>query len=99
MTEEYKAELWDRYARGESVAVIARAVGRHAVTIAEFIREAGGIRPRLASRSDARLSLVEREEISRGLAAGESLRTIAARLGRAPSTVSREVTRNGGRCR
>jgi IS30 family transposase len=66
------------------------------VTVAEFIRKAGGVRPPRSCRSDARLSLEEREEISRGLAAGESLRTIASRLGRAPSTVSREVQRNGG---
>lgn len=67
MTDEYKAELWDRYARGETAAVIARAVGRHAVTVAEFIRQAGGIRPPRASRSEARLTLAQREEISRDL--------------------------------
>jgi IS30 family transposase len=97
LTEEYKADLWDRYGRGESASVIARAVGRHVVTVAEFIRDAGGIRPARVCRSDVRLSLDEREEISRGLAAGDTLRTIAERLGRAPSTVSREVKRNGGR--
>jgi IS30 family transposase len=96
LTDEYKDALWDRYARGESASAIARAVGRHHVTVAEFIRKAGGIRPPRSCRSDARLALGEREEISRGLAAGESLRAIAARLGRAPSTVSREVARNGG---
>ncbi len=99
LTEQYKTELWDRYGRGESASVIARAVGRHVVTVAEFIRDAGGIRPPPACVSDVRLSLVEREEISRGLAAGDSLRTIATRLGRAPSTVSREVKRHGGRGR
>ena len=96
LTGEYKDALWDRYGRGESAAVIARAVARHPVTVAEFIRKAGGIRPPRSCRSDARLSLNEREEISRGLAAGDSLRSIASRLGRAPSTVCREVGRNGG---
>jgi IS30 family transposase len=79
--------------------VIARAMGRHPTTIAEFIRDAGGIRPPCPHRSDKRLSLTEREEISRGLAAGHSFRSIAKRLGRAPSTVSREINRNGGRTR
>ena len=97
MTEQYKADLWDRYGRGESASAIARALGRHVVTVAEFIRDAGGIRPPRLCRSDVRLSLDEREEISRGLAAGDSMRAIAKRLGRAPSTVSREVGRHGGR--
>jgi IS30 family transposase len=83
----------------ETAAVIARALGRHPTTVAEFIREAGGIRPPRPRRSDKRLSLAEREEISRGLAAGQSLRAIVNRLGRASSTVSREVSRNGGRTR
>lgn len=77
--------------------MIARAFGRHPVTVAEFIRDAGGIRPPRTQPSRMRLSLHEREEISRDVAAGESLRAIATRLGRAPSTVSREVARNGGR--
>jgi IS30 family transposase len=77
--------------------VIARAVSRHVVTVAEFIRDAGGIRPPRVARSGVRLSLGEREEISRGLAAGVSIRAIARRLGRAPSTVSREMQRHGGR--
>lgn len=97
LTEEYKTALWERYARGQSASAIARAVGRHPVTVAEFIRNAGGIRPRRVCRSQARLSLAEREEISRGLAYGLSLRVIAGRIGPAPSTVSREVERNGGR--
>jgi IS30 family transposase len=69
------------------------------VTVGAFIREAGGIRPPRVCPSGVRLAVAEREEISRGLAAGASVRAIAARLGRAPSTISREVARNGGRGR
>lgn len=64
LTDEYKAALWERYAKGESVSRIARVVGRHPVTVAQFIRDAGGIRPPQARGSQARLSLAEREEIS-----------------------------------
>jgi IS30 family transposase len=96
LTEEYKADLWERCGRGESASAIARAVGRHPVTIAEFFREAGGIRPARPCQSGVRLSLDDREKISRGLAAAESVRAIARGLGRAPSTISREITRNGG---
>lgn len=99
LTVEYTTEIWERYKRGETAAVIARAMGRHPTTIAEFIRDAGGIHPPGPCPSDKRLSLTEREEISRGLAAGQSLRAIAKRLGRAASTVSREFGCNGGRSR
>jgi IS30 family transposase len=77
-------------------SVIGPAFGRPAQTIRGLIRRAGGIAPVSRQRSSRHLSLREREEISRGLGAGESLRAIARRLGRAPSTVSREVGRNGG---
>ena len=97
MTEADKAEVWRRYADGASAAMIARALGFAAPSVAEFIRKAGGIRPKAQCMSPARLSLEDREEISRGVAAGESVRCIAKRLGRAPSTISREITRNGGR--
>jgi IS30 family transposase len=96
MSVEDKAEVWERYGRGQTAAVIARAMGWHPSSVAEFIRDAGGIRPPRVCPSPLRLSLAEREEISRGLAAGESLRAIAGRRRRAPSTVSREVGRNGG---
>jgi len=72
-------------------------MGMYGSSVRNYIRKAGGIRPRPLKRSRIALSLQEREEISRGLAAGDSLRTIAARIGRSPSTVSREVTRNHGR--
>jgi IS30 family transposase len=97
MTEADKAEVWRRYGDGASAAMIAKAMGFHATSVAEFIRKAGGIRPAPRCVSPARLSPTDREEISRGLAAGESLRCIARRLDRAPSTISREITRNGGR--
>ena len=91
------AELWARRAAGETGTRIARHMGMYGSSVRNYIRKAGGIRPRPRKRSLIALSLQEREEISRGLAAGDSLRTIAARIGRSPSTVSREVTRNQGR--
>jgi IS30 family transposase len=97
MTEADRAEVWQRYRNGDSAAMIGRTMGWAPASVAEFIRHAGGIRPTPPCRSPLRLSLEEREEISRDLAAGDSLRCIARRLGRAPSTISREVDRNGGR--
>ena len=97
MTGADKAEVWQRYGKGQSASAIARAMGWAPASVAEFIRNAGGIRPKPRCRPALRLSLDEREEISRGLAAGESLRCIATRLRRSPSTISREVDRNGGR--
>ncbi len=89
-------QLWDCYAAGETAAVIARKLGRPYVTVNDRIREAGGVRPLIPRAPERALTLIEREEISRGLAAGVSLRCIAASLGRPASTVSREVARNGG---
>jgi IS30 family transposase len=99
LTEQCKAELWERWSQGESLASMARSVGRPMATVNEFIGKHGGIRPAKVCRAEIRLSLAEREEISRGLSAGLSVRAIADGLGRAPSTVSREVRRNGGRGR
>ncbi len=90
-------ELWARRAAGETGTRIARHMGLDATKLRSYIHEAGGVRPRLAKKSPRALNLQEREEISRGLAAGNSLRSIAARMGRSPSTVSREVARNLGR--
>jgi len=96
-------EIWRRIGAGESTAVIAAAVGCSPDTISGLLRRTSGIRPpvtrgpRTQSPSGRRLSFDEREEISRGLRAGESLRRIARRVGRAPSTISREVVRNDGR--
>ncbi len=98
-TEAEKAEVWDRWQGGEAMRSIARRLGRESSSVRTMIEDTGGVRPRLRRRSLRCLSLPEREEISRGVAAGESLRSIAGRLDRAASTVCREVTRNGGRHR
>src|SRR5215207_7238204 len=90
-------EVWRRWRSGQAVKVLARAMRRHPSTVRDLLKRSGGVRPAPRRRWELRLSLAEREEISRGLAAGLSLRTIAAGLCRAPSTVSREVSRNGGR--
>ena len=98
LSESEKAELWDRFEAGESLRSISRRLGRPPSTIRTHVVTAGFRRPLPAAEwSPVRLSLSEREEISRGLAADESLRGIARRLGRAASTVSREVAGNGGR--
>src|SRR5712692_115645 len=97
LTEIEIAEIWARRAAGESGTRIARHIGRYAKSVGEYLHAAGGIRPRPGKRSRVALSMREREEISRGLAASESMRGIAVRLGRSPSTVSREVARNRGR--
>ncbi len=78
---------------------IARRLGRNGSSIRRLFEDAGGVRPAPRRRTERHLTLLEREEISRGVAAGESLRTIAGRLGRAASTVSRELARNDGRLR
>ena len=95
-TAEQKAEMWDRWQRGESLKEIGRAFDRPSSSIYSQLAPSGGIRPPDRKRSRFALSLQEREEISRGLVSGLSLRTIASQLGRAPSTISREVKRNGG---
>jgi IS30 family transposase len=86
-------------ASGERLEDVATAVGRTQWSVQRVVSRAGGLPPRTAGRSGLRLSPAEREEISRGLLAGESCRLISRRLGRAPSTVSREVRANGGRRR
>ena len=96
-TEKDKALMWDRWQKGDSLNAIARDFGRGHSSVQGIFARTGGIRPRLRERAKRTLRLSEREEISRGIVAGRSLRCIAASLGRAPSTVSREVKRNGGR--
>ena len=90
-------EVWCRWRSGQAVKVLSREMRRNPSTVRDLLKRTGGIRPVPRRRWELRLSLAEREEISRGLAAGDSLRVIAAGLGRAPSTVSREVAGNGGR--
>jgi IS30 family transposase len=90
------AEIWDRLRRGEGLKSIGRVFGKTSSSIFAHIRPTGGIRPPPRRRSRLALTLAEREEISRGLVHGHSLRRIACSLGRAPSTVGREIARNGG---
>ncbi len=95
-TAAEKAEVWDRWRRGESLHEIGRAFGKLSSSVYCQLAHTGGIRPRPRRRSRLALSLSEREEISRGIAAEQSLRSIAECLGRSPSTVSREIQRNRG---
>lgn len=94
-----KKELWERWRAGESISDIARALHKAPGSIHGMIEATGGFSPPERRRRRCALTLAEREEISRGLATGESLRAIATRLGRSASTVCREVNRNGGRNR
>lgn len=96
---EDRRALWEGWKGGLSVVEIARGLERKPAVIFMAVRRHGGYAPRPHVRSARALRAIEREEISRGLAEGRSLREIARRLGRAPSTVSREVERNGGRDR
>ena len=96
-TEVEVVEVWERRQAGESNRLIGRRLGRSAGSIRAFVESFGGVRPEPRRRSLRHLSLTEREEISRGIAAGEPLCAIADRLGRAPSTISRELARNGSR--
>ena len=90
------AELWDRWQKGEGLKSIGQVLGKPSSCIFSHLRPTGGIRPQQRRRSRHALTLAEREEISRGLVAGRSIRSMASLLGRAPSTVSREIHRNGG---
>ena len=95
-TAAQKAEIWDRWQRGESLNSIGRLFDRPSSSIFNMLAPSGGIRPVPRHRSRLALTLSEREEISRGLASCLSIRAIASRLGRSPSTISREINRNGG---
>ncbi|MFE3258748.1 IS30 family transposase [Nocardia sp. NPDC059091] len=97
LTEAQVEEVWRRWRSGQAIKVLAREMRRHPSTVRELLKRCGGVRPAPRHRSERRLSLAEREEISRGLAAGDSLRAIAQGLGRTPSTISREVAGHGGR--
>ena len=96
-SEEDRKTIWDMREAGVPVKRIAKHLGRQNSSLRKFIADAGGRRPSARERSALRLSLVEREEISRGLAAGLSIRMIAVGMGRSASTICREVNANGGR--
>ncbi|WP_104118393.1 IS30 family transposase [Arthrobacter sp. B1805] len=96
-TAEQQDQLWDQWRRGDSLRAIARDLGSGSNTVRRFLLQSGGIRLPASKRNDRHLSSADREEISRGIAGGRSAAAIAADLGRAASTVSREIQRNGGR--
>lgn len=98
-SDAQKAMMWERWRKGDSRATIARLFDRGHSSVQRILAETGGIRPARRRRSSLALTLAEREAISRGVVADESIRWIAHALKRAPSTVSRELRRNGGRCR
>ena len=95
-TAAQRAEVWDRWQRGESMTSIGRVFDRPSSSIFNHLSPTGGIRPPSRRRSRLSLTLSEREEISRGIACRLSLRTIATQIKRSPSTISREINRNGG---
>jgi IS30 family transposase len=97
MTGDQKSELWHRWRKGESITDISRALGKFRTSVSDVLRRHGGFTPPLRKRSPSALTLAEREDISRGLSAGHSMPQIARAQQRAPSTISREIARNGGR--
>ncbi len=96
LSASQKADLWQRWKDGQSLSEIAYALGKNAGSIHGVLSANGGIVPVIRRRSRLSLTLAEREEISRGISSGESIRQIAARLARAPSSISREIARHGG---
>ena len=99
LSDEQRAETWRRWKSGYGVREIGRALGFDHGSIRSLLIQRGGFAPPARRRARSALTLAEREDISRGVASGASFRAIAERLGRAPSTVSREVARHGGRDR
>jgi IS30 family transposase len=95
-TESQKALMWERWQKGESLQQIAQLFDRNHSSIHQILAATGGIRPTPRCRSRWALTLAEREEISRAVVAGQSIRSLAVQIGRAPSTISREIKRNGG---
>src|SRR5579864_6460997 len=92
-----KSDVWRRWKAGETLHEIGRAYGKPHNSIRCLLLPRGGIPPATRCRSRLALTLAEREDISRGIASGSSIREIARHVDRAASTVSREVTRHGGR--
>jgi len=97
MTAEDEVQLWAHWHEGASINGIGRIIGISGASVHGYLSKYGGFRPPERTRRASHLTDVEREEISRGVAAGRSVRAIAADLERAPSTISRELLRNGGR--
>lgn len=95
-TESQKALMWERWKKGESLHQIAALFNRHHPSVAGILAQTGGIQPAARTRSKLALTAAEREEISRAVVAGVSMRSIGLFLGRAASTISRELKRNGG---
>jgi len=95
-TPEQKTDIWDRWQKGESLTSIGRLFDRPSSSIFNMLSPTGGIRPPIRKRSKLALTLSEREEISRGIVADLSIRSMAKNLNRSPSTISREIKRNGG---
>lgn len=93
---EEKSEVWRRWRSGEALNGIGRAIDKHPASVFGILKLQGGITPVARHRSSRSLSLREREEISRGIAAGYSMRSITEQLGRSASTVCREINRHGG---
>jgi len=91
-----KAVIWDKWGSGSAMIQIARTINKPPATVFSYLRYHGGIQPHQRIRRLSSLSIEEREEISRGLAANRSIRSIANLLERSPSTISREINRNGG---
>src|ERR1041385_2267506 len=97
LSSQQRAELWWRWKQGQTLSEIGRALDKRSGSIFSWIRAEGGIAPRVRCRSSRALTLSDREEISRGVCGGSSIRSIADRIGKAASSVSRELARNGGR--
>jgi IS30 family transposase len=96
LSAQQRSELWRRREMGQTLVEIASALGKSWSSLSNEVVAQGGIAPRERRRAKDALGLADREEISRGISCGDSLRLIAARIGKAPSTISREVNRNGG---
>ena len=97
MTQAEIDQIWDLVMAGSTFGRVSRQLGRHLSIVCDVVGKTGGVRPPKRSRAAGRLSLQDREDIAAGVAAGDSARAIARRLGRPPSTISRELARNGGR--
>ena len=95
-TQAQQSQMWDRWQKGESLHSIARLFDRGHSSVSRIFSVTGGIRPPQRTRSKLALTLSEREDVSRGIATGLSMRAMALQLGRSPSTISREIARNGG---